>query len=64
MELCLGIGFVLLCYYFGKAEYLKVCSQRELAAIALLPEAERQVKIEEWLTRRRKKQAGDGVAIP
>lgn len=60
MEL-IGIGFVVLCYYFGKSEYLKACTQRELAVIALLPEAERQAKVEELLTRRRKKQAGDGV---
>lgn len=35
----IGIGFVVLCYFFGKSEYLKACTQRELAAIALLSEA-------------------------
>lgn len=58
MELCLGLGFVLLCYYYGKSEYMKVCAQRELAAIALLPEAVRQAKLEEFITRVRRTPEG------
>lgn len=41
----IGIGFILLCYYFGKSALLEQRAKAELAAIALLPEAARTEKI-------------------
>jgi hypothetical protein len=45
----LGIGFVLLCYYWGKAELVAQQTKSFLAVAALLPEEERTTRAREYL---------------
>jgi hypothetical protein len=45
----LGIGFLLLCYYWGKAELLAQRTTSHLALLALLPEEERMARVRELL---------------
>lgn len=47
----IGIGFILLCYYFGKSSLTEAKAKAELAAIALLPDAERREKIHAFIAR-------------
>jgi hypothetical protein len=45
----LGIGFVLLCYYWGKAELVAQRTKSLLAMLALIPEEERATRAREFL---------------
>lgn len=47
----IGIGFVLLCYFFGKSSLLEQKTKAELAAIALLPEEVRKEKLLAFIAR-------------
>lgn len=51
----LGIGFVLLCYYWGKAELVAQRTKSLLAIMALLPEEERMARAREYLGQHSKK---------
>lgn len=51
----LGIGFVLLCYYWGKAELVANRTKSFLAVIALLPEEERHARARAFLDEHGKK---------
>lgn len=46
----LGIGFVLLCFFWGKAELVDQRTKSLLALLALLPEEERNTRVREYLT--------------
>lgn len=50
----LGIGFVLLCYYWGKAELEAQRTKSFLAVMALLPEDERNARAHAFLDDRGK----------
>ena len=45
----LGIGFALLCYYWGKAELIAQRTKSFLAVAALLPEDERRTRARAYL---------------
>jgi hypothetical protein len=45
----IGIGFVLLCYYWGKAELVGQRTKSFLAVMALLPEEERNARARAYL---------------
>lgn len=45
----LGIGFILLCFFWGKAELVDQRTKSLLAVLALLPEEERQARAREFL---------------
>jgi len=45
----IGIGFILLCYYWGKAELVEKRTKALLSVMALLPEEERVSRAREFL---------------
>ncbi len=47
----IGIGFILLCYYFGKSSLIEQQAKAELAAIAPLPEEVRKEKLLSYIAR-------------
>lgn len=51
----IGIGFILLCYYWGKAELVAQRTKSLLAVLALLPEEERVTRAREFLEQHGKK---------
>lgn len=51
----LGLGFVLLCYYWGKAELVAQQTKSFLAVAALLPEEERTIRVRQYLEQHSKK---------
>lgn len=50
----LGIGFVLLCYYWGKAELVEKRTKALLAMMAHLPEEERVSRAREFISQNAK----------
>lgn len=51
----IGIGFVLLCYYWGKAELVAQRTKALLSVMALLPEEERTARAREYIEQHGKK---------
>lgn len=45
----LGIGFLLLCYYWGRAELMAQRTKSHLALLALLPDDERAARVRAYL---------------